>query len=51
MKYYITADVHGFYTEFHKALDEARDFTVPEARFGTGSGQRHRRAAGRAAFS
>ena len=22
MKYYITADVHGFYTEFHKALDE-----------------------------
>jgi len=23
MKYYITADVHGFYTEFHKALDES----------------------------
>ena len=27
MKYYITADVHGFYTEFHKALDEAGYFT------------------------
>ena len=26
MKYYITADVHGFYTEFHKALDEAGYF-------------------------
>ena len=64
MKYYLTADVHGFYTEFHKALDEAGDFTVPEAHFGTGSGQRPRRAAaggtcvqrpevqaGRAAFS
>ena len=27
MKYYITADVHGFYTEFHKGLDEAGYFT------------------------
>lgn len=26
MKYYITADVHGFYTEFHMALDEAGYF-------------------------
>ena len=30
MKCYITADVHGFYTEFHKALDEAGYFTDPE---------------------
>ena len=30
MKYYITADVHGFYTEFHKALEEAGYFTDPE---------------------
>ena len=30
MKYYITADVHGFYTEFHKALDEAGYFNDPE---------------------
>ena len=30
MKYYITADVHGFYSEFHKALDEAGYFTDPE---------------------
>jgi len=30
MKYYITADIHGFYTEFHKTLDEARYFTDPE---------------------
>ena len=30
MKYYITADVHGFYTEFHKALDEAGYFNEPE---------------------
>ena len=30
MKYYITADIHGFYTEFHKALDEAGYFTDPE---------------------
>ena len=30
MKYYITADVHGFYTKFHKALDEAGYFTDPE---------------------
>ena len=30
MKYYIAADIHGFYTEFHKALDEAGYFTDPE---------------------
>ena len=30
MKYYITADIHGFYTEFHKALDGAGYFTDPE---------------------
>lgn len=30
MKYYVTADVHGFYTQFHKALDEAGYFTDPE---------------------
>ena len=30
MKHSITADVHGFYTEFHKALDEAGYFTDPE---------------------
>ena len=30
MKYYITADIHGFYSEFHKALDEAGYFTDPE---------------------
>ena len=30
MKYYITADIHGFYTEFHKALHEAGYFTDPE---------------------
>ena len=30
MRYYITADIHGFYTEFHKALDEAGYFTDPE---------------------
>ena len=29
MKYYITADIPGFYTEFHKALDEAGYFTMP----------------------
>ena len=29
MKYYITADIHGFYTEFHKTLDEAGYFTDP----------------------
>jgi hypothetical protein len=28
MKYYITADVHGFYTEFRKVLDEAGYFTA-----------------------
>ena len=32
MKYYITADVHGFYTEFHKALDEAGYFNDSEPR-------------------
>lgn len=30
MKYYVTADVHGFYAQFHKALDEAGYFTDPE---------------------
>ena len=30
MKYYITADIHGFYTEFQKVLDEAGYFTNPE---------------------
>ena len=30
MKYYVTADIHGFYTEFHKALDETGYFTDPE---------------------
>ena len=30
MKYYIIADIHGFYTELHKALDEAGYFTDPE---------------------
>ena len=30
MKYSIAADVHGFYTEFHKAPDEAGYFTDPE---------------------
>ena len=30
MKYYVAADVHGFYTEFHNALDEAGYFTNPE---------------------
>ena len=29
MNSHITADVHGFYTEFHKALDEAGCFTDP----------------------
>ena len=29
MKYYVTADIHGFYTKFHKALDEAGYFTDP----------------------
>ena len=29
MKYYIAADVHGFYTEFHDALDKAGYFTDP----------------------
>ncbi len=30
MKYYITANIHGFNTELHKALDEAGYFTDPE---------------------
>ena len=30
MKYYITADVHGFYTEFHKVLDKAGYFSDPK---------------------
>ena len=30
MKYYITADIHGFYAEFHKAPDEAGYFTDPK---------------------
>ena len=30
MKYYVTADVHGFYTEFCKALEDAGYFTDPE---------------------
>ena len=30
MKYYVAADVHGFYTEFHKALDAVGYFTDPE---------------------
>ena len=28
MKYYITADIHGFYIEFHKALGVAGYFTA-----------------------
>ena len=32
MKYYITADVHGFYTEFRKALNEAGYFIDPGPR-------------------
>ena len=30
MKHSIPADVYGFYTEFHKALDEVGYFTDPE---------------------
>ena len=30
MKYYVTADVHGFYTELHRALDRAGYFADPE---------------------
>ncbi len=30
MKYYVAADVHGFYTKFHTALEEAGYFTDPE---------------------
>jgi len=30
MKYYVTADIHGFYSVFYKALDEAGYFTDPE---------------------
>ena len=29
MKYYITADIHGFYTEFHKALEQAGITPIP----------------------
>ncbi len=29
MKYYVAADIHGFYTEFHKALEEAGYFNDP----------------------
>jgi hypothetical protein len=29
MRYYVAADVHGFYTEFHKALEEAGYFADP----------------------
>ena len=32
MKYYITADVHGFYTEFRKPLNEAGYFIDPGPR-------------------
>ena len=31
MKYYITADVHGFFTEFHRKLEEAGYFGDPDA--------------------
>ena len=30
MKYYITADIHSFYTEFHHALEQAGYFNDPE---------------------
>ena len=30
MKYFVTADLHGFYSEFHKALDESEYFIDPE---------------------
>ena len=30
MKHHITTDVHGVYTGFHNALDEAGYFTDPE---------------------
>ncbi len=30
MKYYVAADVHGFYTQFHHALEAAGYFTDPE---------------------
>lgn len=32
MKYYITADVCGFYTGFHEALNKARYFNANEAK-------------------
>ena len=32
MRYYVAADVHGFCTEFHKALDEAGFFSDPGPR-------------------
>lgn len=30
MKYYFTADIYGFYTELHNALEEVGYFTDPE---------------------
>ncbi len=30
MKYYVTADIHGFFTQFHKALESAGYFSDPE---------------------
>ena len=30
MKYYVTADIHGFYAELHKALKEVGYFTDAE---------------------
>ena len=30
MRYYVTTDVHGFFTPFHNALTEAGFFTDPE---------------------
>ena len=32
MKYYVAADVHGFYTKFHRALEAAGYFTDPGPR-------------------
>lgn len=30
MKYYVTSDIHGFYTRFHEKLEQAGYFTDPE---------------------
>ena len=30
MRYYVTADVHGFYTKLHEALESAGYFDDPE---------------------